>query len=492
MPKPLRVLLVEDSVDDAELVELELIQGGLAPDMVRVETAAEMRRCLDQGGWDVVLCDYHLPAFGAEAALETLQASGLDLPFLILSGMVRAEEAVKLMKRGACDFLDKAALARLVPAIEREMRDAADRVQRREAEERVRVLSMAVEQSPVAVVITDTNGVITYVNPCFCDNSGYDRHEVVGQTPNIVKSGETSPEDYQGLWRTITGGHVWRGMFHNRRKDGSYYWDEASISPVRDPSGRISHFVGITLDVTERQTKDQELHKAIERLTEVNSELERFAYVASHDLQEPLRTLTSFTQLLDRRFRDRMDPEADEYMSFIVDAAKRMHSLINDLLTYSRVTNADRGFGRVALADSCDQAMRNLKCAIEEAGAVITVGELPEVVADEVQLMQLFQNLIGNAVKFRRPQVAPEIAITARRRNGEWLVAVRDNGIGISTTDQDIFEIFRRLHTHAEYPGTGVGLAVCKRIVQHHQGRIWVESKPGEGSTFFFTLPDVH
>ena len=281
-------------------------------------------------------------------------------------------------------------------------------------------------------------------------------------------------------------------MFHNRRKDGSYYWDEASISPVRDPSGRISHFVGITLDVTERQTKDQELHKAIERLTEVNSELERFAYVASHDLQEPLRTLTSFTQLLDRRFRDRMDPEADEYMSFIVDAAKRMHSLINDLLTYSRVTNADRGFGRVALADSCDQAMRNLKCAIEEAGAVITVGELPEVVADEVQLMQLFQNLIGNAVKFRRPQVAPEIAITARRRNGEWLVAVRDNGIGISTTDQDIFEIFRRLHTHAEYPGTGVGLAVCKRIVQHHQGRIWVESKPGEGSTFFFTLPDVH
>ena len=320
MPKSLRVLLVEDSVDDAELVELELIHGGLIPDMVRVETAAEMRACLSQGGWDVVLSDYHLPAFGAEAALETLQASGLDLPFIILSGMVRAEEAVKLMKRGACDFLDKAALARLVPAIEREMRDAADRAQRREAEARVRVLSMAVEQSPVAVMITDTHGVITYVNPCFCANSGYEAHEAVGRTPDIVKGGETSPEEYRTLWQTITSGHVWRGMFHNRRKDGSYYWDEASISPVRDLSGNISHFVGITLDVTERQIKDQELHKAIEHLTEANSELERFAYVASHDLQEPLRTLTSFTQLLDRRFHDRMDPEADEYMAPILKA----------------------------------------------------------------------------------------------------------------------------------------------------------------------------
>jgi len=492
MPKPLRVLLVEDSVDDAEMVEHELIRGGLAPEMVRVETAADMRRCLSQGGWDVVLSDYHLPAFGAAAALETLQASGLDLPFIILSGMVRAEEAVKLMKRGACDFLDKAALARLVPAIEREMRDAADRAQRHRAEERVRVLSMAVEQSPVAVVITDTQGVITYVNPCFCATSGYDSRDVVGKTPNIVKSGETPAEEYRTLWRTIEAGHVWRGMFHNRRKDGSYYWDEASISPVRDPTGRISHFVGITQDVSARQAKDQELHRAIEHLTGANAELERFAYVASHDLQEPLRTLTSFTQLLDRRFRDHMDPEAAEYMAFIIDAAKRMHDLINDLLTYSRITGADRAFSRVSMARTCDQALRNLRFSIEEAGAVVTVGELPDVLADEVQLMQLFQNLIGNAVKFRRPDVVPEIAISARRGAGEWLISVRDNGIGIATTDQDIFEIFRRLYSHAEYPGTGIGLAVCKCIVQHHQGRIWVESRPQEeGCTFFFTLPDV-
>ncbi|TAN57027.1 MAG: PAS domain S-box protein [Magnetospirillum sp.] len=490
MPKPLRVLLVEDSVDDAELVELELINGGFAPVIVRVETGDEMRRQLARGGWEVVLSDYHLPAFGAEAALDTLLASGLDLPFIILSGMVRAEEAVKLMKRGACDFLDKAALARLVPAIEREVRDAAGRARRRTAEEQVRIMSMAVEQSPVAVMITDTTGVVTYVNPCFCANSGYERHEVVGRTPAIVKSGETSDQEYRQLWQTITSGNVWRGMFHNRRKDGSSYWDEASISPVRDLSGRISHFVGITQDVTERQMKEMELHKAVEHLTKANTELERFAYVASHDLQEPLRTLTSFTQLLDRRFHGRLDSEAVEYMTFIVDAAKRMHELINDLLAYSRVTGEGRGFARVALAPICDLALHNLKCSIEEAGAVVTVGELPEVQGDEVQLMQLFQNLIGNAIKFRRSGTSPEVAVAAQRRPGEWLFSVRDNGIGIATTDQDIFEIFRRLHSHAEYPGTGVGLAVCKCIIQHHQGRIWVESEPGAGSTFFFTLPD--
>ncbi|MDO8605422.1 MAG: ATP-binding protein [Phaeospirillum sp.] len=491
MPKPLRVLLVEDSPDDAELVELELISGGFAPDIVRVETVAEMRRCLDRGGWDVVLSDYHLPAFGAEEALDMVLASGQDLPFIILSGMVRAEEAVKLMKRGAADFLDKAALARLVPAIEREIRDAVDRAQRREAQEQVRIMSMAVEQSPVAVMITDTKGIITYVNPCFCANTGYERHEVLGRTPNIVKGGDTPVEEYRQLWQTISSGNVWRGMFHNQRKDGSFYWDEASVSPVRDLSGKVSHFVGITLDMTERQLRDQELHKAVRHLTEANTELERFAYVASHDLQEPLRTLTSFTQLLDRRFHGDMDSEAKEYMAFIVDAAKRMHELINDLLAYSRVTGEGRGFARVALADVCAQALRNLKCSIDEAGALIMLGDLPDVVGDEVQLMQLFQNLIGNAIKFRRAGATPEIVVSAQHKAGEWLVSVRDNGIGILTTEQDIFEIFRRLHTHAEYPGTGVGLAVCKCIVQHHLGRIWVESKPGDGSTFFFTLPDT-
>ncbi len=488
---PLRVLMIEDSPDDAELTELALTRGGFVPVIRRVETADEMRAALNGPQWDVILSDFHLPAFSAEAALGVLLAGGLDLPFIILSGVVRAEEAVALMKRGAHDYLDKAALARLVPAIEREIRDARERAKRRQAEEQVRILSQAVEQSPVAVMITDPDGVITYVNPCFCANSGYTRDDVVGRNARVMKGTPVPPEENEEMWRTIKSGHIWRGMFHNRRRNGALYWDEASISPVRDTDGEISHFVGITQDVTERQNKDMELHRAVEQLTEINTELERFAYVASHDLQEPLRTLTSFTQLLNRRYRGQMDTTADEYMTFIVDAAKRMHELINDLLTYSRITGEGRSFARVSAGHACELALKNLHCSIEESQAVITMMELPEVVGDEIQLMQLFQNLIGNAIKFRHPGTRPEVCVSVRRENDQWLFSVADNGIGIESSTQDIFEIFRRLHSPTAYPGTGVGLAVCKCIVQRHDGRIWVDSQPGGGSTFFFTLPVI-
>ena len=489
MGKSLRVLLVEDSTDDAELIEIELIRGGISPVIRRVETAGAMAAALAEGGWDVVLSDFNMPAFSAEGALATLRQSGLDLPFITLSGAVRAEEAVALMKHGAHDFLDKASLARLVPAIEREIGDAADRRRRRDAEERVRVLSQAVEQSPVAVIITDPDGTIRYVNSCFCAKSGYDLNEVIGQNPRLVKGGETPSEEYERMWRTILGGQTWRGVFHNKRKDGSFFWDEATIAPVRDGAGAISHFVGVTLDITERQLKDMELRRAVEHLTEINTELERFAYVASHDLQEPLRTLTSFTQLLDRRYRGQMSEEGREYMAFIVDAAKRMHALINDLLTYSRIAGEGRGHGPVSLDHACAMALRNLQSSIEDAKAEISIAELPEIMGDEVQLMQLFQNLLGNAIKFRRSGQSPHIRIELGRDGGDWLIGVRDDGIGMASNDQDVFEIFRRLHSHAEYPGTGVGLAICKCIVQRHGGRIWAEANPGGGSTFFFTMP---
>ncbi|OAN52224.1 hypothetical protein A6A04_00565 [Paramagnetospirillum marisnigri] len=487
--RPLRVILVEDSPDDAELVELELIRGGFSPTLLRVETAEDMRTGLQRGPWDLVLSDFNLPAFSAAGALETLQASGLDLPFIIMSGMVRAEEAVKLMKRGAHDFIDKAALARLVPAIERELRDAGERARRRAAEEQVRVLSMVVEQSPVSVVVTNTEGLMTYVNPCFRDTSGYGPAEVLGQPPSILRADAASGETYDDIWHTIQAGQVWRGTLHNCRKDGSSYWEEAAVSPVRDLDGRVSHYVGILRDVTERMARDQELRQAVEHLTRVNTELERFAYVASHDLQEPLRTLTSFTQLLERRLGGDMDAEAQEYMTFIIDAARRMHTLINDLLAYSRIATEEKGFVPVSMHEACAAAIRNLKSSIDDAGALVTIGELPQVMGDEIQLMQLFQNLIGNAVKFRKPGVTPTVVVETKRDDAEWRISVSDNGIGLSATSQDIFEIFRRLHNPSEYPGTGVGLAICKCIVQRHKGRIWVESEPGQGCTFFFTLP---
>lgn len=228
-----------------------------------------------------------------------------------------------------------------------------------------------------------------------------------------------------------------------------------------------------------------------QELKRSNQELEHFAYVASHDLQEPLRMVSSFTQLLARRYQGKLDKDADEFIRFAVDGANRMQRLINDLLQYSRVGTHGRKLEPVAAEEVLNRVLINLKLALEENRAEVTHDPLPKVMADGQQLEQLFQNLIGNAVKFHGEE-PPRVHIRAERSNGAWMFSVRDNGIGIDPQQHErIFEIFQRAHTRQEYPGTGIGLAVCKKIVERHGGRIWVESAPGRGAEFRFTLPAV-
>jgi signal transduction histidine kinase len=222
-----------------------------------------------------------------------------------------------------------------------------------------------------------------------------------------------------------------------------------------------------------------------------NEDLEQFAYVASHDLQEPLRMINNYLQLLRQRYRDKLDANADDFIGFALDGSKRMNQLIHDLLTYSRVGTHGKEFVPTDCEQALANALANLRVAIDEARAEIIRDPLPIVNGDEVQLTQLFQNLIGNAVKFRG-EAAPKIHIGAQRTGAEWEFSVRDNGIGIAPEDfQRIFIVFQRLHSREKYPGTGIGLSVCKKIVERHGGRIWVESKPGHGTTFYFTLPPL-
>ena len=233
------------------------------------------------------------------------------------------------------------------------------------------------------------------------------------------------------------------------------------------------------------------LEESIAELARSNADLQQFAYVASHDLKEPLRMVASYTQLLARRYKGKLDSDADEYIRYAVDGANRMQWLINDLLAYSRVTVQEKVFEEVDCNSVLEEVLSDLRVAVEESRAVVIRNPLPTVMADRVQLGQLFQNLIGNAIKFHGKE-APQVHVSAERRPGEWLFSVRDNGVGLDPEYAErIFVIFQRLHNREEYPGTGIGLAICKKIVERHGGRIWVVSQTGQGATFHFTLPII-
>ncbi|HLB10467.1 MAG TPA: ATP-binding protein, partial [Gemmatimonadaceae bacterium] len=251
----------------------------------------------------------------------------------------------------------------------------------------------------------------------------------------------------------------------------------------------LSRMTGVFWDVTERKRAEERLTQLLGELERSNKELELFAYVASHDLQEPLRMVSSYTQLLERRYSDKLDEDAREFIGYAVDGANRMQRLINDLLDFSRLSTRGRPLVPTDIAEVLAVVRANLSVAMEESGALVTNDELPWVVADAGQMGQLFQNLIGNAIKFRNG-ARPHVHVGAVESDAHWQFSVHDDGIGIEPEYfERIFVIFQRLHTKDEYPGTGIGLALCRRIVERHGGTIWVESKPHEGSTFYFTIP---
>ncbi|MEM7130682.1 MAG: ATP-binding protein [Chloroflexota bacterium] len=271
--------------------------------------------------------------------------------------------------------------------------------------------------------------------------------------------------------------------------DGTNQWLSTTKVPLRGRDGSIVGLVGMCRDITQRREAELKLQKTANELARSNAELEQFAYVASHDLQEPLRAITGYIQLLQRRYADQLDERAVNFIERSVAAANRMKGLIEGLLAYSRVGRRDTPFIMTDCSKLVAQTLNDLAPIIEESHATVAYDSLPTVKGDAILLGQLIQNLVSNAIKFRGTQ-HPEVHIAALSKGSEWLFSVRDNGIGIESEYVDrIFLIFQRLHTRTEYPGTGIGLAMCKKIVEYHGGRIWVKSEVGRGTTFFFTLP---
>lgn len=302
------------------------------------------------------------------------------------------------------------------------------------------------------------------------------------------------PEDWQAtldhLARIFEDGHSGTLQFRCFAKDGRLVYVEAHSSLLCDEQNTPNGVVGMMMDISERHQIETEIAHYAEDLRRSNQELEQFAYVASHDLQEPLRMVTSYLQLIEQRYAAKLDSDAKEFIAFAVDGATRMKLLINSLLAYSRIQRNDAEFERVSLAATLEQVLHNLQFAIQDTQAVITYDTLPEISANAMQMIQLLQNLIGNALKFRKPDQPPQIHIGAVRERGYWHLTISDNGIGIEADYLErIFVIFQRLHARNEYEGTGIGLAICRKIVDKHNGQIYAESIPNEGTTFHVKLP---
>jgi len=359
----------------------------------------------------------------------------------------------------------------------------------RESEEKYRTILENIEDGYYEV---DLDGRFTFFNNSMCRILGYPTEELMGMNDQQYMDEENAKKFLQAFNKVYETGEPLRGSeWEIIRKDRIRRCVEGYASLKRDSSGKPIGFRGIVRDVTERKQAEEVLKEKSEELARSNRELEQFAYVASHDLQEPLRTVTNFVQLLAKRYQGKLDSNADDFINFAVDGTMRMWKLINDLLAYSRVGTRGHTFEPINCETILQEALDNLKVTLEESGAVVTHDSLPTVMADSLQLGQLFQNLIGNAIKFRGDE-RPRIHISASRNDSGWTFSVRDNGIGIAPEfTERIFIIFQRLHGPQQYPGTGIGLAVCKKIVERHGGRIWAESEVGKGATFYFTLPTI-
>jgi PAS domain S-box-containing protein len=383
---------------------------------------------------------------------------------------------------------------------------ARDITQRRRAAEQIRFQAHLLDVVGQAVIATDLDGKIIFWNRFAEQLYGWRADKAVGR--NIVAVTVPAMSQAQGaeIMAALRQGARWSGEFTVQRRDGTPFPALVTDAPIHDLDGKLIGIVGISHDITERRQAEMQLRKTVTDLARSNADLQQFAYVASHDLQEPLRMVASYVQLLSIRYQGQLDADADEFIGYASEGAKRMQQLILDLLEYARVDTRGQPIEPTDMAEVCQIVAENLQVAIAETGAQVTWDPLPVVRGDSIQLGMVVQNLVGNALKFHG-EAPPRVHISVRQTfevsetskvltpetsTPAWEFAVHDSGIGIEPQYfERIFVIFQRLHTRREYPGTGMGLAICKKIIERHGGRIWLESAPGQGTTFYFTLPAV-
>ena len=376
---------------------------------------------------------------------------------------------------------------------------ARDITEIKKATEENRKLANVVESSDDAIITKSLDGCILSWNKGAEQIYGYSKEEVIGKSISILAPPELKKEISELILKIKLEEDVHHYETLRLKKDGTPMDVSITLSPIFDDSGKLVAISNISRDITERKVAERELNeyrnsleekveKRTKELARSNAELEHFAYIAAHDLREPLRMITSFLQLLEKRYKDQLDQDANEFIDYAVDGAKRLNDMINDLLKYSKVTSTEPICLPVNLEKVLEDALINLIIPTEENNAVITYDSLPKVHGDEKLLILLLQNLIGNGIKYNDKKT-PKIHISSIKKDNQYIISVKDNGIGIKPEHLErIFTIFQRLHGKEEYDGTGIGLSIAQKIVHQHHGEIWVESEPGKGSTFYFTI----
>ena len=478
------ILVVDD--DRKNLTALKTVLAPLGCDVVTASSGEEALRILLREDFAVILMDVRMPTMDGFETLELIKRRkrNQDTAVIFLTGVEKeARQVFRGYTAGAVDYISKPVdsdVLRSKVAVLVDLHRKTDAL--KESEERFR---LAFANAPIGIALIGPDGEWLQANEALCEMLGRSSAELF-RRPICEYTRPADREEERREFRRLIAEKppFYQAEKRLEHKDGRVVRALVSVSLAVDAQGRPLNFIWQLVDVTELERRADDLARS-------NAELEQYAYVISHDLQEPLRSIGGFVQLLERRYRGELDDEADRFIGFTVAGVERMQALIDDLLSYSRVGTGELRGDRVDSRELVKGTLASLDASVREAGAEIELGELPTVVADGRALGQVFQNLLSNAIKFRADD-PPRVKVSATHADGAWTFAVADSGIGVDSAHAErIFRIFQRLHTREEYGGTGVGLAICKRIVERHGGQIWCEPRPGGGTVFRFTIPDA-
>jgi PAS domain S-box-containing protein len=496
-----KILVVHDLPPEAQQLEIELDKNGIKADWVA--TVEEAVKKIKNGHFDGLLLNTSAKHIDAIEAIRAIRSQSRNLPIVVLSDKDDKALALETLKSGGQDYLVKGKIR--IDSIARCLRYAIERQRIRyeillEGERSTRLI---IENSLQAFLAMDQNGIILDWNLRAEGLFGWSRHEAIGKSiRELIRPSPTRDVYIENLDKILSDSP--EGILNKRmevyaiHKEGHQFPIEFGIFRIKDKTEYLyCTFINDISDRKEIEKKTKELNEELERrvqertseLMRSNQELQQFAKIASHDLQEPLRAIQGFAQLLARRYHGQLNEDGNQFIEFILDGTQRMQKLIQSVLEHSSISTNEQEIEAVDVSSVIREVIKNLNHSIMDSKATVVFGELPQLAIERSQLIQLFQNLISNAIKYAGEKT-PYIVISAEKSVDEWIFSVQDNGIGIDNKYTDrIFDMFARLHGRIKYSGTGMGLAICKKIVTATGGKIWMESESGEGSIFFFTLP---